>query len=283
MARLKYLFLMVSLTLSVTASAAWKVVVDPWTTAQVAANAASQQLIEDKHNERLDSIDSKQQKIMKYTAVMQQVKELYRMSMQNISGFGEETKYYGEICQTTWEIMEAVPVVLDYIGHSPVKNYVLCVSEIAGVVTETESLVADFVDIVNNGKIRNPLKKGKTLTECPKCGNKLETIDTGNADRPHVYVCRKCGFNTDNNVVADENAGDGYNLLNRYERLTVANRIYARLLTIKYKMDYMALMCQYCSGIGDVLMAVDVESWAVWFTGKAIVDRLINDWNSLGV
>ena len=112
MARLKYLFLMVSLTLSVTASAAWKVVVDPWTTAQVAANAASQQLIEDKHNERLDSIDSKQQKIMKYTAVMQQVKELYRMSMQNISGFGEETKYYGEICQTTWEIMEAVPAVL---------------------------------------------------------------------------------------------------------------------------------------------------------------------------
>ena len=62
MARLKYLFLMVSLTLSVTASAAWKVVVDPWTTAQVAANTASQQLIEDKHNERLDSIDSKQRK-----------------------------------------------------------------------------------------------------------------------------------------------------------------------------------------------------------------------------
>ena len=84
-------------------------------------------------------------------------------------------------------------------------------------------------------------------------------------------------------MVADDNAGDGYNLLNRYERLTVANRIYARLLTIKYKMDYMALMCQYCNGIGDILMAVDVESWAVWFTGKAIVDRLINDWNSLGV
>jgi hypothetical protein len=81
MARLKYLFLMVSLTLSVTASAAWKVVVDPWTTAQVAANAASQQLIEDKHNERLDSIDSKQQKIMKYTAVMQPVTERY---MKNI-------------------------------------------------------------------------------------------------------------------------------------------------------------------------------------------------------
>lgn len=273
------------LAVSLTAGAAWRVVSDPWTTAKVAANTASQKVIEEKHNERLDSMSAKQQKIMQYTAAMQTVRELYQLTMENITGFGEETKYYGEICHLTFEIMENVPVVLDYISHSPVRNYVLCISEIADVVTETEGLVADFVDIVNNGKIHNPLKKATTITKCPRCSGSLKTIETTSEDRPHVYVCQKCGWNTDNinDVSAEDNVGDGYNLLNRYERLTMANRIYSRLLEIKYSMEVMAFMCQYCNGISDVLYAIDPESWAAWFTGKNIVEGLINDWNSLGV
>ena len=71
--------------------------------------------------------------------------------------------------------------------------------------------------------------------------------------------------------------------LNRYERLTMANRVYSRLLEIKYKMEVMCMMCQYCNGINDVLMAIDVQSWAAFFTGKNIVEGIINDWNTLGV
>ena len=73
------------------------------------------------------------------------------------------------------------------------------------------------------------------------------------------------------------------NFLNRYERLTMANRVYSRLLEIKYKMEVMCMMCQYCNGINDVLMAIDVQSWAAFFTGKNIVEGIINDWNTLGV
>lgn len=81
------------MTMAVTsASAAWRVVADPWTTAQVTANASSQKLIEEQHNARLDSMSAKQQKIMQYTAAMETIKELYRISMQNISGFGEVRK-----------------------------------------------------------------------------------------------------------------------------------------------------------------------------------------------
>jgi hypothetical protein len=47
---------------------------------------------------------------------------------------------------------------------------------------------------------------------------------------------------------------DGYNLLDRYERLTLANNIYSRLLTMKYKMDAMVMMCQYC-GWSDAFFA----------------------------
>jgi DNA-directed RNA polymerase subunit RPC12/RpoP len=273
------------LAVSMTAGAAWRVVYDPQTTAQVAANIASQKIIEEQHNARLDSMSTKQQKIMQYTVTMQTIKELYRMSMENVSGFGEETKYYWEICQMTYEILENVPVVIDYISHSPVKNYILCVSEIADVVAETEGLVADFVDIVNNGKVHNPLSKEQTITKCPRCGKKLETFETINEDDPYRYVCLNCGWSTDNinEVSQKENVGDGYNLLNRYERLTLANRIYSRLLEIKYKMEVMAMMCQYCNGLSDVLYAIDPESWAVYFTGKNIVEGLINDWNTFDI
>ena len=274
------------LAVTLTAGAAWRVVVDPQTTAQVAANTASQKLIEEQHNARLDSMSAKQQKIMQYTAAMQTIKELYHLSMENITGFGEETKYYVEICQLTLEIMENVPVVIDYINHSPVKNYILCVSEIADVVTETEGLVTDFIDIVNNGKVHNPLKKAQTISKCPRCGGTVfETYETGNLDKPHVHVCQGCGWHTFNinDVTVENNVGDGYNLLNRYERLTMANRIYSRLLEIKYKMEVMAMMCQYCNGLSDVLYAIDPQSWAAYFTGKNIVEGLINDWNTLGV
>ena len=282
----RLLALSAALAVSTTAGAVWEVVVDPWTTAQVAANAASQKVIEEKHNARLDSMSAKQQKIAQYTAAMQTIRELYSLTMENCRGFGEETKYYGEIFAITVEIFEDVPVVLDYINHSPVKNYILCLSEIAGVVEETEGLVADFVDIVNNGKVHNPLKKAHTITKCPHCGGtEFQTIETGNPDIPHVYVCQSCGWNTYNlnDVTAEDNVGDGYNLLNRYERLTLANKIYARLLEIKYTMEMMTFMCQYCNGISDVLYAIDPVSWAAWFTGKNIVEGLVRDWNTLGV
>ena len=140
MAKLK-IIVMVMLTMTVTsAKAAWKVVLDPWTTAQVTANTTAQGLIENQHNARLDSMSAKQQKIMQYTTAMETIKELYSISMQNISGFGEETKYYAEIFGLTTDILTAVPQVLDYIGRSPVKNYVLCLSEMSDVVLETEGL-----------------------------------------------------------------------------------------------------------------------------------------------
>jgi hypothetical protein len=225
-----------------------KVVIDPWTTEAVTQNTASQGLIEDQHNTRVDSINAKQQKIMQYTAAMQTIKELYVMSMQNVTGFGEETKYYSEIFSATVDIFRNVPVVLGYINSSPVKNYILCVNEMADVVAETQGLVADFINIVNNAKISVP--GDSSITK---------------------------------NIPLQSKKSDGYNFLDRYERLTLANNIYSRLLQIKYKMEVMAMTCQFCNGISDVLFAIDPESWAAYFTGKNIAEGLVNDWNNLGV
>ena len=248
MGKLKYFSLVCALLVVSSAKAYVKVVIDPWTTEAVTQNTASQGLIEDQHNTRVDSINAKQQKIMQYTAAMQTIKELYVMSMQNVTGFGEETKYYSEIFSATVDIFRNVPVVLGFINSSPVKNYILCVNEMADVVAETQGLVADFINIVNNAKISVP--GDSSITK---------------------------------NIPLQSKKSDGYNFLDRYERLTLANNIYSRLLQIKYKMEVMAMTCQFCNGISDVLFAIDPESWAAYFTGKNIAEGLVNDWNNLGV
>ena len=248
MGKLKCFSLVCALLVVSSAKAGVKVVIDPWTTEAVTQNTASQGLIEDQHNTRVDSINDKQQKIMQYTAAMQTIKELYVMSMQNVTGFGEETKYYSEIFSATVDIFRNVPVVLGYINSSPVKNYILCVNEMADVVAETQGLVADFINIVNNAKISVP--GDSSITK---------------------------------NIPLQSKKSDGYNFLDRYERLTLANNIYSRLLQIKYKMEVMAMTCQFCNGISDVLFAIDPESWAAYFTGKNIAEGLVNDWNNLGV
>lgn len=224
------------LTFAVNASAYYKVVFDPWTTAQVTANAGAQEVIEKKHNQRLDTISAKQRKIMQYTATMESIKELYRLSMTNIRGFGEESLYYKEIAQLSVDILTGIPTVTKFIARNPGKNYILCLSELTDVMAETEGLVSDFVNIVNNGKVRNPLKKAKS--------------------------------------------NDGYNFLDRYERITMANRIYSRLLNMKYKMDVMVIMCQFGTW-GDVFFAIDPETWATVYAANNFVDGLILDWNRL--
>jgi hypothetical protein len=248
MGKLKYIVLVCALLVVSSAKAYVKIAIDPWAIAQVTENTTSQALIENQHNTRVDSINAKQQKIMQYTVAMQTMKELYVMSMQNVNGFGEETKYYSEIFSATVDIFKNVPVVLEYINSNPVKNYILCANEMADIVSETQGLVADFINIVNNAKINLP-------------GDSFIT----------------------KNIPLQSKKDDGYNFLDRYERLTLANNIYSRLLQIKYKMEAMAMTCQFCNGISDVLFAIDPESWAAYFTGKNIVDGLVNDWNSLGV
>ena len=242
--------ILASFTFSLPVSAYWKMVADPWTTAQVTANTTAQSLIENKHNGRIDTISAKKKKTLQYTAVMEGIKELYQLSMTNVKGFGEETAYYKEIFLLSADILSGIPTVTKFITSHPVKNSILCYNELADVVIETEGLIHDFIDIVNNGKIRlpnNPIIRQKI----PDGGGRYNM-----------------------------GQGDGYNFMDRYTRLTLANKIYSRLLEMKYKMDVMVMMCEYGSW-NDAFYTLDPVTWATVFETKYIVDGLIHDWNAL--
>jgi hypothetical protein len=235
---------------SLPVSAYWKIVLDPWTTAQVSANTTAQSLIENKHNERIDTISAKKKKTLQYTAVMEGIKELYNLSMTNIRGFGEETVYYKEIFLLSADIFSGIPKVMKFITTHPVKNSILCYNELADVAIETEGLIHDFVDIVNDGKINLP---------------NISIIRSKMPNRGGRYSL---------------GSGDGYNFMDRYTRLTLANKIYSRLLEMKYKMDVMVMMCEYGSW-NDAFYTLDPVTWATVFETRYIVDGLIHDWNAL--
>ena len=225
-------------TASTPVFAGWKVVIDKNCIKVVAANTASQKLIEDQHNQRLDSIASKKQKVELYSVSMATIKELYKLTMENISGFGTESLYYKEIGTCAFDILKDVPELINTVNKA--KNKLACLTELGGLVMETQQLVGNFVNIVNNAKVQNPLKGQGTA----------------------------------------EKKSDGYNLLDRYERLSLANRIYTDLMEIRYKVEGMMLMAQFATA-NDLFFAIDPEGWANVVTMKNQVGGLIQDWNGL--
>ena len=126
MERLRMVFIAFAMSLSshLTAYAQVKEVNDPKTTAAVVANTALEKKMEDEHNEVLDTIKSRKKKIENYTASMTNIKELYKMSMQNVKGFGHETVYYKQMVEEFSKIPDNTARALKAINHSPVVNYI---------------------------------------------------------------------------------------------------------------------------------------------------------------
>lgn len=220
--------------------AGWKVVIDKNCVKVVTSNTASQKLIGNQHNQRLDSIASKKKKVELYSVSMATIKELYKLTMENVSGFGTESRYYKEIGSCAFDILKDVPELIKIVNQAKFTNKLYCLTELGGLVMETQQLVGNFVNIVNNAKVQNPLKGQGTA----------------------------------------EKKNDGYNLLDRYERLTLTNTIYTGLMEIRYKVEGMMLMAQYAT-VNDLFFAIDPEGWANIVTMKNQVGGLIRDWNGL--
>ena len=109
MGKLKYLTVVAAIIILSNTASAWKVVIDPYCLKAVTTNLATQKAIEDQHNKRLDSISSKQNKLEQYTVSMATITELYKVTMENISGFGTESRYYVEIGLCAFDIVKSVP------------------------------------------------------------------------------------------------------------------------------------------------------------------------------
>ena len=211
-----------------------RLVIDKKSVAAVTANTAIQSSIEIIHNKTLEEIRKKQEKIMSYTASMESIKELYRMSMQNISGFGEESAYYRQMVDNFLQVPGNTARAVKAINRCPGINYINSLNEIVNIQTDV-----DFSAFTSG-----------------KSNDKLSTL----LQNAHL------------------GKGDGYNFLDRYQRLTLANELLAHIVDINTRLNQIVYICEYCRTFSNFMYNIDPLTWATYFQGANMVQGVINDW-----
>lgn len=217
-----------------------KIVLDEECVKAVAGNTAAQVAVENLHNNHLDSISKREKKLAEYTSTMATIKELLKNTLENINGFGTDSQYYIHIGKVSWEIVKDAPAVLKTINKASFPGKVESIMEVRKLVLKTQHLVNDFISIVNNAKIGNPLKHEAALSP----------------------------------------SKDGYNLLNRTDRLAVTLRILGDLSKIKAQMEWIK-QAAYYSTWNSMIFRIAPKEWTTVMGGYAIVKNVVNRFTGL--
>ena len=73
---------------------------------------------------------------------------------------------------------------------------------------------------------------------------------------------------------------DEANYLNRNDRYVMANQVLTTLTDIKYRLEAIIYIAQFCNGISDILISLDVDTWYNLVEGEAIANLIIEDYKS---
>ena len=231
-------------------ASAWHLNYDWRTVAQVGENTTAASGVEATHNTTLDEQRKKQEKIAEYTTTIHVIRELYKMSMQNTGGFGQESRYYKLIGENALYIVTNIPVAVSWLSKNPHINLPLCLNEISNMTMKTEQCIAGFVNIVNNGHVGSPLKDTSLI---PQKG--------GSA-----------------NIGKD----DGYNFMSRADRMGMANDILEDLVIVRNNLDTLIFLCQTNNGLEDLLMELDPDAWCSAMQFKWTLDDIVKGWEDFG-
>lgn len=226
--------------------AAFRLNYDRRTVEQVGTNTAAQSGVEGLHNNTLTEQQKKQERIAEYTTAINLIRQLYKESMQNTAGFGQESRYYQLIGENALYIVTNIPVAISWLTKKPHINLTLCQNVISNLTLKTEQCIAGFVNIVNNGHVTSPLKT-----------NPLIPTKGGAA-----------------NIGKD----DGYNFLSRADRMGMANDILEDLVIVRNNLDYIIFLCQTNNGLEDLLMEIDPDTWCAAMQMKWSVETIVSGW-----
>ena len=238
------------LMVAVPANAYWRWNIDYKTIVQVGENTAAAAGVEETHNLTLDGQKKKQERIAEYITAIHVIRELYRMSMQNTDGFGQESTYYRLIGENALYIVTNIPVAVSWLTRKPHINLPLCLKEVSNMAMKTEQCIAGFVNIVNNGHVKSPLKANPLI---PQGGG-------------------RAGIGKD----------DGYNFMSRADRMGMANDILEDLVIVRNNLDYLIFICQTNNGLEDLLMELDPDTWCSAMQMKWTVEDVVRGWEDFG-
>lgn len=243
--------LTVLMTFSVQCSFAINVVFDKWATEAVVKNTGRVYDLENKHNAVIDSIKMRQQKIQQYTATMETIKEMYRMSMQNVNGFGQESAYYKVLVSEYSMMAKNIVRATNAIFKCPGINYVNSLNEIVNIQLEAASIAKTFVDVVNNGKVS------------------IKDFTTGKNDALNSALEN-----------AGAGKGDGYNFLDRYTRMDLCGRLISKASSINMRLEQIIYICNYCRTLSNLIYHIDPDTWIDMISMANVVENLKRSWET---
>ena len=221
--RTKAVVLLLAALVSTVPTHAWRWNIDYWTIAQVGENTAAESGAEGIHNNTLTEQRKKQERIAEYTTLI-----------------GENTLY----------IVTNIPVAVSWLTRKPHINLPLCLNEISNLTMKTEQCIAGFVNIVNNGHVKSPLKDNSLIP--------------GGGGRASI------------------GKDDGYNFMSRSDRMGMANDILEDLVIVRNNLDYLIFMCQTNNGLEDLLMELDPDTWCNAMQMKWTVGDIVSGWEDFG-
>lgn len=213
---------------------------DEKTLEQLVENTATQEATNVLHNIQVDSIKQRQSRLSKLIAGIAAEKELLIQTYENVSGFKKESKYYLAMVSTGTDIINHSTKAIEVINKSKWTGKAKMIMNVSDLVTQAISFGKAFADIVANSTVPNPIKH------------------------------------------PDSTAGDKdkYNLLNRHERLRMANDILFRLRKIDWTIQYLTYLCK-TADLKDILFQLDRKTYLNYIMTRININDMVNKWNRI--
>lgn len=209
---------------------------------QVEINTAAIAAEEKAHNDQVDSIKKKQNRLMGIITGITVNREMFHEVKKNVKGFGTESKIYKRMYTVSGEILANSVKAIGLVKKSKLVQKAVALSAVYEVVTKAIQTGQMFSDIVTNSKVENPIK------------------------RPGYAV--------------PKSKGDGVNLLNRDERLALANNLLYKLEELNRQLYRICVLAKY-STVRDLVALIDAKSWYKYLAAKSTCNDLIDKWNAL--
>lgn len=204
------------------------------------ANTATQAAGNMLQNEQVDSIKKKQTRLSELVNTIMLNKQFLIQTYQNVSGFKAESRYYKLLVSVGADVVNHSAVAVKAINNSKLAGKADALLQVSGLVTKAVGLGKAFADIVANSKVPNPI----------------------------------------NHTDAKSGDGDGHNLLNRHERLAMANDIIVRLQSIDRSLQFIIYVSR-TSNLSDLVRHLDMGSYARYIMANVEINGIINKWNSI--
>lgn len=131
---------------------------DPIATILVYQNLTNRYAYESGMNDQTKETQKTQDDTQKKVAHMAAITEGMKEVMANAKGFGVESSFYKQIVADMSVIIQKTPLILTEIQKRPALNSAFALANMGAIVERATSLVDDFCNIVNNGKIKNPFR-----------------------------------------------------------------------------------------------------------------------------